>query len=119
MPTVVHFEIPANDVEKARGFYSGLFGWKIERVASMDYWLIETSGERPIGGGLMKRQNPQQPITNYMDVSSVEEYSKKVRSLGGKVLVGKTAVPSMGYFAVCLDPDGNTFGLWEPDMNAK
>jgi predicted enzyme related to lactoylglutathione lyase len=41
--TIVHFEIPADDVEKLRKFYSDLFGWKIEKTPSpMEYWMIET-----------------------------------------------------------------------------
>lgn len=49
-PTIVHFEIPADDVERARKFYSTLFGWKIEKAEvkvdadTMDYWMISTSG---------------------------------------------------------------------------
>jgi predicted enzyme related to lactoylglutathione lyase len=68
----------------------------------------------------MNRQNPQQQgITNYIDVKSVEEYSFKVEQLGGKVVMKKTPVTGMGYFAVCLDTENNTFALWESDNTAK
>ena len=53
----------------------------------------------------MKRQGLQQPIINHIDVKSVDEYSSKVQQLGGKVHVPKTAVPGMGYFAICLDTE--------------
>ena len=50
----------------------------------------------------MKRQNPQQAITNYIDVPSIDEYVDKVNKLGGKVAVPKMAVPGAGYLEVCL-----------------
>ncbi|GMQ88625.1 MAG: VOC family protein [Gammaproteobacteria bacterium] len=127
MPTIVHFEIPADELERAKKFYAELFGWKIEKYAGpmtspMEYWMITTTnekGEKAIEGGMMQRQNPQQPITNYIDVPSIDEYSSKVETLGGKVVVPKTAVPGMGYFAVCLDTENNSFAIWETDTNAK
>jgi uncharacterized protein len=67
----------------------------------------------------MKRQNPQQQgITNYIDVRSVNEYSK-VERLGGKIEVPKMPVKGMGYFAVCLDTENNTFGIWETNSEAN
>ena len=127
MPTIVHFEIPADDVERSKKFYSDLFGWKIEKWSGstdigMDYWTINTTdekGNKALGGGMMKRQGPQQPIINHIDVKSVDEYSTKVQQLGGKVHVSKTAVPGMGYFAICLDTENNAFGIWETNENAK
>jgi hypothetical protein len=57
--------------------------------------------------------------SDYIDVSSVDEYSTKLEKLGGKVVMQKTPVPGMGYFAVCLDTEGNRFGIWETDSTAK
>jgi predicted enzyme related to lactoylglutathione lyase len=127
MPTIVHFEVPADDVERSKKFYSDLFGWKIEKWSGsdsvgMDYWTINTKyekGNKALGGGMMKRQGPQQPIINYIDVKSVEEYSSKVKQLGGKVHVPKMAVPGMGYLAVCIDTENNAFGIWETNESAK
>ena len=120
MPTIVHFEIPANDINRAKEFYTELFGWKIEEIPVMGgYWLITTDGKKGVGGGMMERQNPQQSITNYIDVSSVDEYSAKVVRLDGKIIVPKKAVPGMGYFAICLDTENNTFGLWEENKKAR
>jgi predicted enzyme related to lactoylglutathione lyase len=126
LPTIVHFEIPADDAERSRKFYSDLFGWKIEKwpgmESGMEYWTINTTdneGGKAVGGGMMKRQNPQQGITNFIDVTSVDEYSAKVQSLGGKIVAPKQAVPTMGFFAVCLDTENNTFGIWETNQNAK
>jgi predicted enzyme related to lactoylglutathione lyase len=142
MPTIVHFEIPADDVERSRKFYTDLFGWKIEKWPGMDsggggsssssssssssnmeYWIITTTDEKGnkalIGGGMTKRQKPHEQITNFIDVKSVDEYSSKIEKLGGKVVVPKMAVPGMGYFAVCHDTENNSFGIWESNESAK
>ncbi|HLA84963.1 MAG TPA: VOC family protein [Thermoguttaceae bacterium] len=119
MPTIVHFEIPADDISRARKFYADLFGWKIEPYGDKspaEYYMIDTcekEGTANLCGGMMARQTPQHPITNYIGVSSVDEYVHKVESLGGRVVMLKTLVPGHGYFAVCLDTEGNVFGLWE------
>ena len=67
MPTIVHFEIPSDDIERSKKFYNELFGWKIEKwpglSEGMEYWLISTvddKGNKALGGGMMKRQSPQQ-----------------------------------------------------------
>jgi predicted enzyme related to lactoylglutathione lyase len=117
MPQIVHFEIPADDVERARTFYENLFGWQAEQAPGMPYWFIK-AGEG-VGGGMMKRQEPRQQITNYVGVASVDEYAARVGELGGQVVVPKQAVMGFGYFAVCLDTEGNVFGLWQDDKNAR
>lgn len=96
-----------------------MFDWDIKQVADMDYWFVTTSGKHAVNGGMMKRQHPQQPITNYIGVSSVNDYAAKLERLGGKTVVPKTPVQGMGYFAVCLDTENNSFGLWEDDKNAR
>ena len=119
MATVVHFEIPADDIARAKKFYEDLFDWKIEPYGcegSCEYYMIQTTGEegKPgVCGGMMARQSPQHSTTNYIDVPSVEAGMEKVKSLGGQVVMPKTLVPEHGYFAVCLDTEGNPFGIWE------
>lgn len=117
MPSIVHFEIPAEDLQRAKNFYSKLFGWKIEGMQGMDYMMIDTYGAP--GGGMMKRVHPDQQITDYIGVPSVDEYAAKVEMLGGKVMVPKKAVPGMGYFVICMDTENNSFGIWEWDPKAK
>ena len=126
MFNVCHFEIPADDVERGKKFYGELFGWKIEKLTGpspMEYWLITTGAEKGemalLGGGMMKREDPDQKITIYINVPSVDEYAEKVKKLGGQMVFPKTAVPGMGYFAVCLDQENNGFGLWENNPRAK
>jgi len=117
MPSIVHFEIPAEDLQRAKNFYSKLFGWKIESMQGMDYMMIDAYGAP--GGGMMKRMHPDQQITDYIGVPSVDEYSAKVEKLGGKITVPKKAVPGMGYFVICMDTENNAFGIWEMDLTAK
>jgi len=120
--SIVWFEIPADDVGRAKSFYSKLFGWKMDKLpAPMEYWHMDTGGaDASPDGGLMKRQNPgQQGITNYVGVASVEKAAAKVEKLGGKICMPKQTVPHMGYFAICQDPEGNMFGVWEKAENAK
>jgi predicted enzyme related to lactoylglutathione lyase len=119
--SIIWFEIPADNPERAKKFYGSLFGWKIEAFPGMgDYWHIDTGGgDDTPDGGLMKRKQPGQPITNYINVASVTKFMAKVAKLGGKVCLPKTAVPTMGYFAVCQDTENNTFALWERNDKAK
>jgi predicted enzyme related to lactoylglutathione lyase len=63
--------------------------------------------------------HPQQPITNYVLVPSVDEAAAKVEKLGGKIMRPRTAVPEMGYFVICRDTENNEFALWEKSENAK
>ena len=123
MPTITHFDIPVDDIERAKKFYTDLFGWKIERLPGpMEYYEISTTnekGEMGVGGGMAKRNSPADKITNYVDVSSVDEYISKVEQLGGKIILPKTPIHGFGYLAVCLDTENNPFGLWETDENAN
>ena len=123
MPTIMHFEVPAEDIERAKQFYEQLFDWKITRIPGYEDYLgiatTDESGAEGLGGGLMRRQNPQHTTMNYIGVASVNEYMQKVEKLGGKVVMGKHPVPGMGYFAVCLDTENNAFGIWETDPEAK
>jgi len=120
--TIIHFEIPADDVEKLRKFYSDLFGWKIERTPGpMEYFIIETVPVdekgmplRPgVNGGMLKRQNPQHRPVNYIAVESVDNYAIKIEQLGGKIIVPKMEIPGIGWWAFALDPEGNQFAIME------
>jgi predicted enzyme related to lactoylglutathione lyase len=112
MSSIVHFEIPADDLQRAKTFYSNLFGWKFEGVQGMDYMMVDTYG---LGGGMVKRMQPDQQIFVQIGVPSVDEYSAKVEKLGGKIIVPKKAIPGMGYFAICIDTENNVFGIVETD----
>ena len=120
--TVVHFEIPADDVEKLGNFYRKLFGWKIIRMPGpAEYWGIQTVPvdeqgvplRNGVNGGMVKRQNPEHKPVNYINVESVDEYSKKIEELGGRIVVPKMEVPGVGWWALAMDPNGNQFAIME------
>jgi predicted enzyme related to lactoylglutathione lyase len=123
---VVWFEIPADDLDRAKKFYAKLFGWKIAPFPGMpqadgqNYLHIDTGGpDASPDGGMMPRQDPKQTITTYFSVPSVATAAAKVKKLGGQICMPKTAVMQMGYFSVCLDTEGNAFALWERNEKAK
>lgn len=119
MAEFIHFDLPANDLERAMKFYSEIFDWKFERTP-MDYYFIRQSdNEDSLRGGMGKRGSPEQVITNYIGVNGIDTYIKKIESAGGKVISPKQTVPGWGHMAICLDTEGNTFGLWEEDSSAK
>ncbi len=115
MPRVTHFEINADDPERAAKFYKAVFGWEINKwEGPTEYWLATTGpDEEPgINGAIMKRME-QATTVNTIDVASFDEFSQKVVKEGGKVLMPKQTVPGIGYFTYCLDTEGNPFGIME------
>jgi predicted enzyme related to lactoylglutathione lyase len=116
---IINFEIPADDLERAQEFYSGLFGWEIKEVTGRkDYFTIKGTGTNSVGGGLIKRFRPQQTIINYVGVPSIDEYISRVEALGGTIAVKKKAVRGTGFFAICRDTENNAFGMWEENPDA-
>ena len=123
MPKVVHFEIPADDVTRAREFYGGVFGWQLQEMQEMDYTLVETvpvdqKTQLPlepgaINGGLMRRtaETPAPVLT--VDVESIDISLKEIEAAGGSTVQPRTEIPGMGAFAYFKDSEGNVVGLWE------
>lgn len=124
---LVHFDIPVDDVAKAVAFYKAVMSWKIEKyegsdMGDMEYWMImtEPDNEEGLGGGIGKKSMPQQTPLNYYDADGgLAAFNQRVKDNGGSVMMEKMPVPGMGYFSVCLDPEGNAFGGWETDEDAK
>jgi predicted enzyme related to lactoylglutathione lyase len=122
--TIVHFEIPADDPERAIAFYREVFGWQIHKDPHMDYWMLHTVATGPdriptspgSNGGLMKKMYPGQGVTNYFGVEDAEAAGKKIEAAGGVILVPKQHVPGHGYFVQFKDPEGNVMAVWEAEM---
>ncbi|HPR41713.1 MAG TPA: VOC family protein [Candidatus Methanofastidiosa archaeon] len=113
MSEFVHFDLPAEDLERAAKFYSEIFGWRFEKL-SMDYYFItQGDSEGALKGGMGKRGALGQQMTNFIGVKGIDEYIKRIEDAGGKIIVPKQAVPGWGHMATCQDTEGNTFGLWE------
>ena len=115
MLRVVHFELPADDPERAVSFYEQAFGWTVQKWdGPIDYWLVMT-GEEGVPGidGAIARREDGATTTNTIDVPSVHEYVAKIVSAGGRVVTPKHEIPGVGFMAYCADTEGNLFGIME------
>ncbi|TLX66644.1 MAG: VOC family protein [Thaumarchaeota archaeon] len=122
MPRIIHFDVPADDPKRAQKFYQDVFGWKFDKWnGPMEYWMVKTGDDKQpgINGGLAKRMPGQSGMTNTIDVPSVDEYVKKIQTMGGQVITPKMPIAGVGYFAQCKDTEGNIFGIIQMDQNAK
>ena len=115
---ICHVEIPADDIGALQGFYANLFEWDFEKVpAEMEYCSVNHGEEKPMGG-MMPRVSPDQKPTYYVCVESSEEVIRKAKETGGTIIVPRTPVKGMGWYAVLMDPQNNPFGVWESDEKA-
>jgi predicted enzyme related to lactoylglutathione lyase len=122
MPRVVRFDLGIDQPDRAVKFYSTVFGWKIEQLqAGTEYWLASTGedGQPGIDGGFVKRRYPTEMITCWIDVPSVDDFLKKITQNGGKAVTGRIPIPGVGYCAYSQDTEGNVFGIFQPDEQAK
>jgi uncharacterized protein len=119
VPRVIHFEIPADNPERAVQFYEQVFGWKVHKwEGPHPYWLVKT-GEGPgIDGAIMNREHPGQGTMNTLDVSSLDDSIKAVEAAGGKIVMPRTPIPGIGFLAYAADPEGNIFGMMQMDASA-
>ena len=127
MARVVHFEIHADDPQRAIGFYQSIFGWTFQKwEGPQEYYLITTGADdKPgINGGLMKRMGVIDGtcVIAYVctiDTESVDETTSQVLEKGGQIALPKMAVPGVGWLAYCKDTEGNIFGVMQEDREAK
>lgn len=118
---VVHFEIPCDDPEKSMEFFKDVFGWQFQQFGNVEYWTVTTgdSATPGINGGLMKKRDPRQPLVNSIQVDNIDHHIKLIESAGGKIVVPKMAIPSVGWLAYFTDPDGNIHGIYQDDPSAS
>ena len=131
MGRLVHFEIHVNDMERAKTFYGEVFGWSFQDwsdYAGMPYFGAVTGNENEHGidGALMQRQSAppeaHQALNAFACTIGVENYDlteAKIIENGGKLAMPKFALPGMAWQGYYIDPEGNTFGIHQPDVNAK
>lgn len=123
MGAVVHFEIPADDQERAKKFYQGALGWRIDPVPGMDYNMVvttpmdESTGAPTepgaINGGMFAREDALKTPVITVDVEDINATLATVEALGGAVVKPRETIPGMGSFAYFKDTEGNVMGLWE------
>ena len=127
MPRPVHFEIHADQPERAVAFYEKVFGWTSQKWdGPQPYWLLTTGpdSEPGINGGVTHRHSPatDDSVTAYVctiGVETLDDYVGKAQSNGGTVAMPKMAVPGIGWLAYFKDTEGNLFGMLQPDTNAQ
>ncbi|HXZ97985.1 MAG TPA: VOC family protein [Candidatus Acidoferrum sp.] len=122
MGKVVHFEIPADDLLRAKKFYSTVFGWSMNEMPEMEYVMVGTTESNEngmprepgaINGGMLKRQDPVRNPVVTIDVESIDDTLASVEKNGGRVAREKLAVGDMGFTAYFRDSEGNVIGLWQ------
>lgn len=123
MPRVIHFEIYTDDPERVRGFYQDVFGWQIKKwEGPNEYWLVTTGKEREpgINGGLLRPREGQSAGTiNTINVPSLDQFIEKIERCGGNICVPRMAIEGIGWLAYAQDPEGNVFGILQPETSAK
>ncbi|MBU0527780.1 VOC family protein [Candidatus Micrarchaeota archaeon] len=129
MGNIAYFEIPADDIERAKKFYMAVFGWDIRKFemagVAPNYQSVMTGEPVTVkgpgyemsqlnSGGMSQRMFPNQPITSYVQVDNVDEMLEKVKTSGGKQHGEKINIPNVGTIAFINDSEGNVLGLWQP-----
>lgn len=127
----VHFEIQVDDIERAKVFYAAVFGWTFQDYGQMTgspYWgiIAGAEGDPGINGGLLQRSGPAPAAGSganayvcTMEVADYDATEGKILAAGGRVVVPKLALTGMAWQGYYLDTDGNTFGIHQPDPQAK
>ena len=126
MPKVVHFEIPADDLDRAKNFYSSVFGWQLQTMdmpgggqyTSVVTTPVDEQTQMPtepggINGGMMQRDDRTPAPVITVDVEDIDKALQQVEAQGGATVTPRTPIPGMGAFAYFKDPEGNVMGLWE------
>lgn len=122
MATFCFAGYPVENGERAAKFYGDLFGWEFmpygERADTTLFQTKNLKGEQGLPGGFMPKAQVPGPL-NYIEVDDIDGMAKKVADAGGQVLTPKIPVPTMGWMYHCIDTEGNPFGLWQGDPEAK
>lgn len=125
MRKVVHFEIPAEDLERAKSFYGSIFGWELTTMPMPggEYTTVTTtpvdqatqlpSEVGGINGGMMQRTPELRSPVITIDVDAIDDALQQVESKGGSTVTPRTEIAGMGAFAYFTDTEGNVLGLWE------
>lgn len=112
---ITHIEFPADDTDRARRFYSELFGWKLEAYPNFPgYFLFSTGPAVSAGGAIGERgKSVGDRLRVYVEVDSIDDVTARVPELGGTVTTPRTEIPGQGWYGVVVDPEGTEIGLYE------
>lgn len=109
---IVHIEISAHDREAAAQFYSQVFGWKVNQIPEMNYATFEAEGGPGGGFNPVSPENPAGTVTVYISTDDIQATLADIVKAGGKVILPKTEIPNVGWFAFFEDPTGNRLALY-------
>ena len=111
---IVHIDLPSDDLDRAKAFYEGVFGWQIGSVEGFPDFEMFQTGQETVGGGIGLRGKtaPDKPRV-YVEVDSIDDALARVSQHGGGIVVPKTDVPGMGWYAAVTDSEGSEIGLWQ------
>lgn len=130
MARVVHFEIQADDLDRARAFYEAAFGWTFtdwSQVTGAPYLGVTTGAEGTPGidGGMLQRPAPapapEQGTNAFVCTVEVDDFdavAERILQAGGQVALPKYALTGMAWQGYFLDTEGNTLGIHQPDPGA-
>jgi hypothetical protein len=126
MAKVVHFEIPADDLHRARSFYGKVFGWRIDTMAmpgggeytgltttAVDQKTMTPTEPGAINGGMTQRSESTPAPIITIDVEDIDSALAQIEAAGGKAVTSRTAIPGMGAYGYFRDSEGKVMGLWE------
>jgi uncharacterized protein len=122
--SVVYFEIPVDEIDRAQEFYTRAFGWSMRRMEELDYIAIITSSTEDgltakrgsINGGMQKRSNGVEHPVITIRVEDIDSTLAKIEELGGEQFISKMKVSDMGFTAYFKDTEGNILGLWQDSV---
>jgi hypothetical protein len=121
MPRIVHFEISADEPERAVRFYHNVFGWDIKKwEGPIEYWMVTTGPDNQpgINGRILKRRGSEN-VVNTIEVDAIDVYAEKINQHGCEIVVPKSPIPGVGWVFYCKDTEGNTLGVFQTDPSAK
>jgi predicted enzyme related to lactoylglutathione lyase len=126
----VHFEVQADNAQRAKNFYESVLGWKIEKSSmpgvGMEYWMVETGDGPGINGGIYNRNDSARKLNSFdctISVNDIDKVIAAIKANGGKIEPWdgkeKWEMKGLGWFSRATDTEGNTFGLlqatnWQP-----
>ena len=110
---IVHVEISATDPQAAGKFYSSVFDWKLEHDETFNY--LQFAAPPGPGGAFQQTDdggNRPGMVRVYIGTDDIEATLARIEASGGKVLMPKTEIPMIGWFAIFNDPTGNELALY-------
>lgn len=110
---ITHLDIPADDLDRAKAFYGGLFGWNIQEMPGYEGYPMWQAPNKISGGGFGARDKDFQVPRSYVEVDSIDDMLAKVAALGGRALMPKTEISPTSWWATFIDTEGNQIGLYE------